>query len=73
MSDGAHFRSAHLAIDLNQLIESQELSALCVIKMKDFAFIIDQEGYAQVAYFFIFLTFIYFFCQSVLHFRSYCY
>src|SRR3990167_561338 len=49
VSDGEMCHSALFAIHLNQLIQSQEVSALCVIKMKDFVLTTEQpEGTKQV-------------------------
>ena len=68
VSDGVHFRSALLAIHLNQLIQSQEISALCLIQMKDFVLTIDQaEGTEQATSFllflFYFLIFLFYFAE----------
>src|SRR3990167_10396072 len=57
VSDGVHFRSALLAIHLNQFIQSQEISALCLIQMKDFVLTIDQaEGTEQATSLLLFLN-----------------
>src|SRR3990167_7978579 len=58
VSDGVYFRSALLAIHLNQLIQSQEISALCLIQIKDFVLTIDQaEGTEQATSLFIVLEY----------------
>ena len=57
VSNGEFSRSALLAIHMTQLIQSQELSVLCVIIMKDFVLTMDQEGTEQVH--FLLLFFIY--------------
>src|SRR3990167_5093220 len=67
VSDGVHFRSALLAIHLNQLIQSQEISALCLIQMKDFVLTIDQaEGTEQATSLFIVLEYFLMFLYCIL-------
>ena len=44
VSDGKFCRSALLAIHMQHLIQSKELSALCVIQLQDFVLTVDQEG-----------------------------
>ena len=73
VSDGVYFRSALLAIHLNQLIQSQEISALCLIQIKDFVLTTDQaEATEQVTSLFIgFVIFSYFYFILFLFCRAF--
>src|SRR3990167_11402257 len=71
VSDGMHFRSALLAIHLNQLIQSQEISALCLIQLKDFVLTTDQaEGTEQATSLLLFLLFSHIFILFYFYFAE---